>query len=271
MNYIFIDIDGTLVNKKKEVSERTIKSLEYAKSLGHVLVICTGRPVNNIKELTCHNMFDYFIYANGTGIFDNKNDAVIFEKPMSRRDILKTYNKVDHVKVVAHFTSGDTQYKDADSTPRDKIATSNIVITAPETFISNNKILQTTYFSPDIEQMLEIKRMIESRKKISIKALSRHLQNQEIPLNQQSAFIDIAHKKCSKGYGIQKFCKMFKIKKERAIGIGDDFNDLTMFDAVGYKVAMGNSIKQVIDRADHVTKSNEEDGVAVYLESLSTS
>lgn len=54
----------------------------------------------------------------------------------------------------------------------------------------------------------------------------------------------------------------------KTIAIGDDNNDLSMFEEVGYKVAMGNAIDIVKQKADEITLSNDEDGVAVFLEKL---
>lgn len=57
-------------------------------------------------------------------------------------------------------------------------------------------------------------------------------------------------------------------KKEETIAIGDDNNDLSMFEQVGYKVAVDNAIDTVKEKADEITLSNDEDGVAVFLEKL---
>ena len=65
-----------------------------------------------------------------------------------------------------------------------------------------------------------------------------------------------------------KLCELLNIDEKDAIAIGDDYNDISMFKIVGYSVAMENSSDEVKSYADHVTKSNEEDGVAIFLEKL---
>ena len=66
---------------------------------------------------------------------------------------------------------------------------------------------------------------------------------------------------------IRKYIEIPKIniKKEETIAIGDDMNDLSMFEQVGYKVAVDNAIDIVKENADEITLSNDEDGVAVFL------
>lgn len=62
--------------------------------------------------------------------------------------------------------------------------------------------------------------------------------------------------------------EILNIKKEETIAIGDDINDLSMFEQVGYKVAVDNAIDVVKEKADEITLSNDEDGVAVFLDKL---
>lgn len=66
----------------------------------------------------------------------------------------------------------------------------------------------------------------------------------------------------------KKLLEILDIKKEEAIAIGDDNNDLSMFEQVGYKIAVSNAIDIVKEKADEITLSNDENGVAVFLEKL---
>ncbi|MGV2641357.1 HAD hydrolase family protein, partial [Clostridium perfringens] len=56
------------------------------------------------------------------------------------------------------------------------------------------------------------------------------------------------------------------IKREEVIAIGDAGNDLHMIEYAGLGVAMGNAFEEVKEKADFITKSNEEDGVAFVFE-----
>ena len=59
-----------------------------------------------------------------------------------------------------------------------------------------------------------------------------------------------------------------RINKENTIAIGDDINDLSMFEQVRYKVAVDNAIDIVKEKADEITLSNDENGVAVFLNKI---
>ncbi len=78
--------------------------------------------------------------------------------------------------------------------------------------------------------------------------------------------IEIVKNGLSKAVGIDKVAKDLGIPKQRIIAFGDEDNDLEMIDYAGTGVAMGNGIEQLKSVANHITLSNEEDGIAIFLE-----
>ena len=84
----------------------------------------------------------------------------------------------------------------------------------------------------------------------------------------KTIFCDIVNIDSNKGNAVKKLLEILNIKKEETIAIGDDINDLSMFEQVGYKVAVSNAIDIVKEKADEITLSNDEDGVAVFLNKL---
>lgn len=71
----------------------------------------------------------------------------------------------------------------------------------------------------------------------------------------------------NKAVGLEKIAYYFDIPKERIIAFGDEDNDLEMIDYAGVGVAMGNAIDPLKSIAKHVTATNEEDGVGIFLQS----
>ena len=78
-------------------------------------------------------------------------------------------------------------------------------------------------------------------------------------------YLDINSKGIDKGVAIGEFLKLFKIKKEEALCFGDHVNDEPMFDACEIGVAMGNANDRLKLRAKYVTKTNDENGVAYFI------
>ncbi|WP_311492006.1 HAD hydrolase family protein, partial [uncultured Anaerococcus sp.] len=81
-------------------------------------------------------------------------------------------------------------------------------------------------------------------------------------------FYEIMPLGLSKGSSILEACKIFGIDKEDVIVFGDEMNDMSMFEVAGTGVAMGNAVDPIKKLAAYVTKSNNEDGIAFYLENF---
>lgn len=81
-----------------------------------------------------------------------------------------------------------------------------------------------------------------------------------------TAWMDLAPAGISKASGLQHVCEQIGVDPEDALAIGDGRNDLEMFAWAGRAVAMGQSVLEVRDAADHVTDPVEEDGAAVEIE-----
>ncbi|MCV4732003.1 HAD hydrolase family protein, partial [Escherichia coli] len=71
-----------------------------------------------------------------------------------------------------------------------------------------------------------------------------------------------------KAFGLQRVAEYYQIPQERVIAFGDEDNDLEMIEWAGYGIAMGNAIEPLKQVANDVTKTNEEDGIGVYLKAL---
>lgn len=85
---------------------------------------------------------------------------------------------------------------------------------------------------------------------------------------QRGRFLDITNNGVSKGNSIKILLNYLGLMKKDSIAIGDGINDLSMFEVVGTKVAMGNADSFLKENADYITLSNDENGVAYYIENL---
>ena len=79
---------------------------------------------------------------------------------------------------------------------------------------------------------------------------------------------DIMAPNTTKGDAIRNLSKYLKIDLSQTIAIGDGRNDIEMFETVGYKIAMKNAVKELYERADAITTTNNNEGVAEALEKI---
>ena len=76
----------------------------------------------------------------------------------------------------------------------------------------------------------------------------------------------LSKKNATKEKAIEVLCNFLKIQPSRIAAFGDDFNDIGMLKLCGKGIAMKNAISEVREIADEVCGSNEEDGVAKWIE-----
>lgn len=142
-----------------------------------------------------------------------------------------------------------------------------ILDTDIETFASENNILLCTIKDENFEKMIKIRKRIEKIEKIEIKQTIKSFGDNNTS-GKESMYYFIGNTEVCKGNAIKRFCEILTIDLKDTVAIGDDFNDISMFKVVGHSVVMENATDEVKKYADEITLSNEEDGVAVFLERL---
>lgn len=134
-----------------------------------------------------------------------------------------------------------------------------------EKIIENEEIVQCVISNRDINKMHDFKRYLYKQcKEVKIENESKKLKNPNAKPS-KNYYCDITSKKVSKGNAVKRICEYLKIKPEEIITIGDGENDISMFEITPNSIAMGNSSKQVKEKAKYETKSNDENGVAKVL------
>ncbi|WRS27531.1 Cof-type HAD-IIB family hydrolase [Oscillospiraceae bacterium MB08-C2-2] len=82
----------------------------------------------------------------------------------------------------------------------------------------------------------------------------------------KDVYLEVGPKGVSKGTSVNFLCDYYGISPQEVMAIGDQGNDLSMLLAAGLGVAMGNAPDHIKEQADAVTASNEEDGIALAIE-----
>ncbi len=262
---IFIDIDGTLRNSKRQISIKTVQSIKNITQKGTLIILCSGRPRKYTEEVS-RSCFasKYIITSNGGAIYDYETKEKLYEESMKKSSVIKLYKIAEKSNSRFVMNSGDdrvvNRFKYLDS---DEIK----LETSIETFVEKNDIVQCTISDEDFDKIKNLRKEIENVEHVEIKNEHRSLFDKNYP-KIGSIYYDIADEKVSKGYAIKQFCNIKKIDLKDTIAIGDCNNDISMFKVVGHSVAVENATSEAKKYANEIIKSNNEDGVALFLESL---
>ena len=261
---VFIDIDGTLRNDLGEISNRTKEAVKRVVEEGIAVVICSGRPIRSTIEVSkmC-NASEFVITSNGAYGYNYKENKCIFKNPMKKEACVKLYDlaRENDTNFIMNTEKGRFVLKKTDN-DYDTLLDEPI-----ENFVEKLDVMQCLLQDKSFEKIRDLKPEVEKIENVGIKNQSKSLTNpKEKP--REITYFDIADEKTSKGFGAKKICEALNIDLKDAISIGDDYNDVSMFEETGLSIAMGNANDEVKKKAKYETLKNNEDGVAVFLEKL---
>lgn len=266
---IALDLDGTLLTSDKTITEYTKKILKEASDRGIHIVLSTGRTMGGVRQILAALPFvRYVSLANGAVVQDMQTGEVICRVPLPKGKMTKFLALaaergfycdcfIDGRGIsgpgFAEFVAGvpvDEHTKKLLLTSRNETADFAAVIAAGEGRIEKANML---FQSQELRrEMLEY-----------IKKDSEVVGTTSLGLN-----IEVNHKDATKGKGLLALAKHLNVPIETVMAFGDSDNDLSMIEAAGAGVAMGNAYDSVKSAARFITKSNDEDGVAWMAERI---
>ena len=251
---IFFDIDDTL-SRGGVIAPHNKTTLERLSNTDIKLVIATGRSKSIIPEdilgLFEAGVFDAMVCTNGQYSFDK--EGIISHYPLTLQQAAKIDElcRQDHL---IHKFDSDTHLAWANDNEQIRafIASNPSSIIDPNYYKSNPVYQCSVFFKDDERRMQEV-----DFAKFGLKLVHWHQIGGDIlPID------------ASKERGVRDVCQHFDIDISEAMAIGDGFNDLEMFDAVGYAIAMGDGQPALQQRADFITGSIEEYGLQQVLHPL---
>lgn len=254
----FVDIDGTLSNSERKISLETTEAVKSAKGKGLIVVLSSGRNNRYVCNASKNaNASNYIIACNGAEIFDYENNISIKTNKISEDKIKVIWEFCEENNIGCILNSRNNRFcnKNYFIEEEDKILIDNITNI-------NEDIFQMVTFGYEYEKMQELEKLINS---INLNIANPSQSYLEKNCLNHHFFFDVTNNYISKGKAIKELLEYLNLKKENAIGFGDHINDFDLFDAVGFKIAMGNANSKLKEKADFITLSNDEHGVAYFL------
>ncbi|WP_080145733.1 sugar-phosphatase [Marinilactibacillus piezotolerans] len=256
---IAIDMDGTLLNPDRKVTDEVKKAIHEAKQAGIKIVLCTGRPypgvISYLDELDLKNTGDYVITYNGALVQKSDTEEVISQHTMDHEDYLILEKAAREAGVHFHAIRNDGIY-----TPNKDIGKYSVV----ESFINEVPLFYSPVEEMDPKTPYNKMMMIDEEPilEAAIAQLPNELWEKYTILRSEPYFLEFLNKKANKGIALEDLANSLDIPRERVMSIGDSGNDVHMIEYAGTGVAMGNAKDAVKDVADAFTTSNAENGVA---------
>ena len=261
---IAMDLDGTLNNDQKVITEKTKAALMAAQRKGIRLALASARPSPGLfKERDILRLQDHkgiLMSYNGGRIVDAETGKVLFETSMDLEETKQVLRKLEDLPVtpilddgVQFYVTDKNGYKVDYECKNNNMVCSEVGNLADFLTFAPIKILM----SVQPEELAEVQKQIAD------------FLPESLTVVQTAAFyLEVIPRIINKGQGIRDICKVLGIEPTEVVSFGDAANDIPMLEAAGMGVAMGNAQEAVKQAADMVTLSNNEDGIAAALEKL---
>ncbi len=294
---IAFDLDGTLLTEKKELTPRTRDVLEELSAQGILLLTTTGRALSGIPDaVKVLSGARYALTSNGAGIYqrldasplwnstlsaqaskglpsfelDTENSyELLFENLMDHERTLELMKELTQLRVMPDpFINGNCYMISSKSylissmavtdSMKDYIRSSRTLVEDMEAFLQDKEIQKITinFASDENGHRIDLTPTLQILEKYpEFVAVTGGIRN-----------IEVSDTKATKGDAMLRLAAQLGIRPDQIVAFGDSENDITMLKAAGTGVAMANSLEITKDAADEITLSNEEEGVAAWLE-----
>ncbi|MCF0235269.1 MAG: HAD family phosphatase [Bacteroidaceae bacterium] len=262
---IVLDLDGTLTNAQKIITPRTLDALMRAQAAGLRVVLASGRPTHGIAPLADQlRLGDYggFVLSyNGGKIIDWATRQVVYEQVLEA-DLppqLYAYAQREGLIIVTYSDTEIVTESEPDAYLEEEMRINKMPVRRVDSFVEAVAQLGGTptkcLMTGDPEHLVRLQTEMQA-------ALSDRM---EI-FRSAPFFLELMPKGIDKALSLGRLLDHVGIAREACIACGDGFNDLSMIRFAGLGVAMANAEAEVRAAADHITASNEEDGVAEVVE-----
>lgn len=265
IKYVFVDIDGTLLDHEHGVPESAVRAIQTARNKGHKVFICTGRARSDISPYIEAIGFDGFICASGAHV--EVEGQVLLQAHLEAAEVEAYRHRLDHAGIdyvlesstalfcsqgafdfltglYAAFNQDHPEYDDKKARPNHLSLTHDYQTTL-------HPINKISMFSQSLSSMADIAADCPEHLRVLVydKALFGY----------HNGEIQLAH--INKASGIQVVLAHYNAHQKDTFGLGDSANDVEMIDFCQVGIAMGDAVAYLKEAANYVTAKVMDDGI----------
>jgi hypothetical protein len=257
---VVCDVDGTLVDSHKKLTKGTEAAIARLREGGIGFTIISARPRSGMIWIAEALKLDVPMGAfNGGIVF--RRDGSVAEHHMIDAEVARgMFDLIGDAEVDRWVFAGDDWYASSDRG----------VHVEHETLASNQAPIVRSDFDDLLDHADKITFVSDDEALLAglhERAAARFGDDATV-VQSQTYYLDVTALKANKGDGISALAKALDVPLGETIAIGDQANDIAMFERAGRAIAMGNATEAVKAKADDTTTGNDEDGVAHAIDTL---
>ena len=282
--FIAIDIDGTLLNSKGQLSTRTKEAIRRVSMSGVKVVLTSGRVTSSTKKIAEEiNSDRYMICDNGAVIYDRIENKSLYEAYIDKDIVLNILDScIENDIYYMVFTTKKIIVKDLKHMAlafykqrhhcRDEATGINEIVYGGRSCVEEIEEPITRIIVCDQDRAIynSIVNKLKLYKEVDL-MIAPHVSRKKIIDGEKEIFLNYSYaellpKNTNKWSAVENLIGKLNIKPNEVIAIGDNFNDVDMIKNAGLGVAMNNGSPVAKEVASVIAPSNDKDGVAIVLE-----
>ncbi len=255
------DLDGTLFNSKSRISDGNLAAVEEARKRGIRIVIASGRPYTVVrhvlKELNLDLTDSYCITLNGAQIIRCEDGSQLSSSCITGAD----------VRDIAEFVLPRGAFMHTYSTSRGLLVSRMNPYSRIELFGGMVSYAEDDFLKLDSGEFFYKALVAASGEQVDdiVSSLPAELISRFKVIRSLATLLEFLDPDTGKGPALVRLAGLLGVSSDEIIAFGDEQNDLDMIEYAGIGVAMANGGEEIRRKADFVTLSNDEDGVAYAL------
>lgn len=251
---VALDLDDTLLNTELAISPSTAEAIHRAVERGVTVTLATGRMYSSALPYALELGLNVpLITYHGALVKTSITKEVIYHRTIPLGLAQQIAKVIRNLGFHLNVYMNDKLYAESGNP---HIAGYSNLARVPHTEVKD--IFAAIKHEPDKFLVID-----EERKLDGLAQTLRELVGNTLHITKSKPyFLEITHPQATKGQAMDALVRYLGVQRSQVMAVGDSYNDLDMLEYAGVGVAMGNARQEIQQRADFVTSSNDEDGVA---------
>lgn len=260
-----LDMDGTLLNSEKKISEKTARAISDLSKRGIYVTLSTGRGFAELADYKAElKIINYGVLLSGGMVYDFAKNKIISAYPLTEEWLMKLIDAGISARGMIH------------------ILTETESLTRPEDVANMQDFRMKIYqdmFARNCTPCDDFKKFVRENTGKILKLNIYHRSPEDrlktfekfknAPLTftfAEETSLEASPKNISKASGLLELCEFLNIDISETVAVGDAQNDTEVLQTAGFSVAMGNANDEIKKIADYITADNDNDGIVEVIE-----
>ena len=261
------DMDGTLLNSDKKISEKTMEALHRAAAAGKIMTLCTGRSPAELADFRGEDFtksVPYAICESGALIVDLRDGSILSQTTIDPALIPRLLEAETQEDVMLQIMTCGRSVVSAGQIPRMEHYQISVYQKMFEQVCT--KVPSAREFLAGTQDGIEKVNFYHTSTQARERTRARL---RDLPLNavdSEVSSLELTPLSVTKAAGLEKLCAHLGIPMEETVAVGDAPNDMAVLRAAGFAAAMGNAGQEVREICALTVSDNDHDGCAEVID-----